>query len=80
MTDDGVGMDEQTVRDNFQSAPDGAVSLSGGYGIRNIHERLRIFYGPGYGLSCDSAPSRGTTVTIHIPAQRQNATEDGEGS
>ena len=70
VTDDGVGMDQETVRDNFLPAPDGAASLSGGYGIRNIHERLRIFYGPGYGLSCDSAPGRGTTVTIHIPAAK----------
>ena len=68
VADDGVGMDGETVRDNFQPAPDGVASLSGGYGIRNINERLRLFYGPGYGLSCDSAPGRGTTVTIHIPA------------
>lgn len=69
VADDGVGMDAQTLRANFLPAQDEAASLSGGYGIRNIHERLRIFYGPGYGLSCVSTPGRGSTVTIHIPAQ-----------
>lgn len=69
VTDDGVGMDSETIRDNFQPSLDDTAALSSGYGIRNIHERLRLFYGPGYGLTCDSVPGRGTTVTIHIPAQ-----------
>ena len=73
VADDGVGMDADTLRANFLPAQEDAAALSGGYGIRNINERLRIFYGAGYGLSCVSAPGRGTAVTIRIPAQ---GTED----
>ncbi|MCH1639178.1 hypothetical protein MJ257_03615 [Paenibacillus timonensis] len=36
-------------------------------GLRNVHERIRLFYGPPYGLDIDSSPGRGTTVTLAIP-------------
>ncbi|MCI9337160.1 MAG: sensor histidine kinase [Lachnospiraceae bacterium] len=67
--DDGMGMDEATVRACFSkgAAPVHPVTSSG-YGIRNIQERLRLAYGAPYGLSCVSRPGRGTVVTVHIPA------------
>ena len=39
----------------------------GGIGIKNVNDRLRIYFGPGYGLSIDSVPDEGTTVTIRMP-------------
>ncbi len=69
VSDDGVGMNEETLQANFFSASHENVSeTSGGYGVRNICDRLRIAYGAPYGLSCESAPDRGTTITITIPA------------
>ena len=66
--DDGVGMDPATREANF-SAGASSANTKGGYGVRNINERLHLAYGPGYGLACESTPGRGTRVTIHIPAQ-----------
>lgn len=37
-------------------------------GLRNIHRRLRVHYGPEYGLSIHSQPAAGTRVVIHLPA------------
>lgn len=37
-------------------------------GLRNIHERLKVHYGPEYGLSIASEPAVGTTVVINLPA------------
>lgn len=69
ISDDGVGMDEETLHANFFSASQEKVSeTSGGYGVRNICDRLLIAYGEPYGLSCESTPGRGTTITISIPA------------
>ena len=66
--DDGVGMDEATLLAVFSgTAPSGNTITSGGYGIRNIQERLLLAYGAPYGLSCESRPGKGTTVTVHIP-------------
>ena len=69
VSDDGVGMDSQTLQENFTYTPSSSSgSAKGGYGVRNINERLHLAYGEGYGLSCISLPEKGTTVTILIPA------------
>ncbi|HBA51308.1 MAG TPA: two-component sensor histidine kinase, partial [Lachnospiraceae bacterium] len=67
--DDGIGMDEATVLANFYgTASAERPAASGGYGIRNIQERLVLAYGAPYGLSCVSRPGEGTVVTVDIPA------------
>lgn len=67
--DDGVGMDAATLLASFSkaAAPKGTTAF-GGYGIRNIQERLVLAYGAPYGLSCSSRPGKGTVVTLFIPA------------
>lgn len=66
--DDGVGMDPATLEANFGAAYS-AADTKGGYGVRNINERLRLAYGPSYGMQCESTPGKGTKVTITIPCQ-----------
>jgi len=62
--DDGVGMDAEKV----------ASLLVGGQGegldhigLNNVHERIRLHFGEDFGLSFESAPDQGTTVTISLP-------------
>lgn len=38
------------------------------YGLRNIHKRIQLQYGEYYGLFFESAPGKGTRVTILLPA------------
>lgn len=67
--DDGIGMDQTTLVRNFSRMTNTEhATVSSGYGIRNIQERLTLAYGPPYGLSCESIPGVGTTVTVFIPA------------
>lgn len=67
--DDGVGMEENIIRENFVSTPPGGLTeTSGGYGVHNIFDRLILAYGEPYGLFCKSTPGLGTVVTIFIPA------------
>ena len=40
---------------------------SGGIGLRNVDERLRVIYGANYHLKLSSAPGSGTCATIEIP-------------
>lgn len=73
VADDGIGMDKDTLLANFsKTAPPENPAASGGYGIRNIQERLILAYGASYGLSCESHPGKGTIVTVHIPAITPN--------
>lgn len=72
--DDGVGMEESVIRENFVSTPPGGLTeTSGGYGVHNIFDRLILAYGKPYGLSCESAPGIGTIVTIFIPAVKPDS-------
>lgn len=67
--DDGAGMDEETLRANFTASAPGTLSdTTGGYGVRNIHDRIKLAYGDAYGLLCESTPGAGTTVTVCLPA------------
>ncbi|MEK4237118.1 sensor histidine kinase [Paenibacillus sp. FSL H7-0714] len=36
-------------------------------GMRNIHERIRLYYGEPYGLTIGSEPGNGTSVKIQLP-------------
>ncbi len=38
-----------------------------GYGIHNVHRRVQLYYGEGYGLSYESIPGKGTTTFLTIP-------------
>lgn len=61
--DDGASMSEEIVSD----IPAGiASSEAHGYGVRNIDERLKLYFGSGYGLTFKSEESIGTTVEIRI--------------
>jgi two-component system LytT family sensor kinase len=42
-------------------------ATSGGIGLRNVNERLRVIYGANYQLQLDSVPGEGTCARIVIP-------------
>ncbi|MFC4598487.1 sensor histidine kinase [Cohnella hongkongensis] len=61
--DDGVGMPPEQVRTIMQGAGHG-----GGYGVRNVDERIKLRYGKEYGVRIGSVRGAGTTVLIVLPA------------
>lgn len=62
--DDGAGMDEETLSHIL----DGSIRSSGSsYGVRNVNARIALMFGEEYGLTYESAPNQGTTVTIRFP-------------
>ncbi|WP_090645203.1 histidine kinase [Paenibacillus sp. UNC496MF] len=50
-------------------ASGGSGSRQGGSGIglRNVHQRLQLFYGKDYGLEIDCAEGEWTAVTLNVP-------------
>jgi len=64
--DDGVGFNPPS--DLLEKSPD-KQRAKGGYGLINVNERIRLEYGPGYGLSVESTPEKGTKVTIKTAAR-----------
>ena len=71
VSDDGIGMAPEQVAQLLHSEPGDRT----GIGIKNVNDRLRIYFGPQYGLSIESVPDEGTTVTIRMP----RVPEDREG-
>lgn len=72
--DNGRGMREQELRDIYKERP--AQPGAGGIALRNIRERIELYYGPGYGLEFDSTFRRGTTVRLRLPGV--SSEEQGE--
>ncbi|MFC4808595.1 cache domain-containing sensor histidine kinase [Paenibacillus sp. GCM10023250] len=63
--DDGVGMPSEQAAGLLANA--NATDEVQGYGIRNIDHRIKLCYGPEYGLAYRSSPGNGTLVEIRIP-------------
>lgn len=74
ISDNGKGMDEQTVN-AILNGKHGATGNLSGIGIGNVRDRIKLCYGEKFGLMLESEPGVGTTVTIHIPVQVQNGGE-----
>ncbi|MDR1950107.1 MAG: histidine kinase [Spirochaetaceae bacterium] len=71
--DDGAGMDRETlaqVRSRLGSAEalEAPPRRGSGVGVRNVDERIKLYFGPDYGLEFESREDEGTTVFIHLPA------------
>ncbi|PLS03733.1 cache domain-containing sensor histidine kinase [Neobacillus cucumis] len=64
--DNGVGMDSSKIK-NIYSDEYRENSKGNGVGVKNVHERLQIYYGQDFGVSFQSEVNQGTTVSIWIP-------------
>ncbi|MDQ1910277.1 sensor histidine kinase [Paenibacillus sp. GD4] len=60
--DNGVGMSEEALQSLL------AEGKSEGYGIKNVNDKIKLYFGGDYGLSYESVTGRGTKVTIRFPA------------
>lgn len=71
--DDGEGMTPQACEALTRRLEDerGEDAI----GLRNVHRRLRLYYGPEYGVSVASVPNQSTVVTLLLP--RQYGKEEG---
>lgn len=67
VTDNGVGM-EQNICDEILVKESRFENTSGsGIGVKNVNERIKLYFGDKYGLSYISQLGKGTTVTIKVP-------------
>ena len=69
VSDDGIGMDSDTLEKLRSAITKPCKDTDSGFGMANVNERIRMNFGPEYGLSLDSAPGNGTIVTVRIPKE-----------
>ena len=65
VSDNGYGMRQCTIDDLYRSFEDGAVSNS--VGLKNIYQRVMIYYGGNAGMTIESELDEGTVITIKQP-------------
>ncbi len=67
--DNGAGMDEKELASLREEIAKPCSGTTSGFGMANVNERIRMNFGPSYGLYLESQKDVGTTVTVTIPAQ-----------
>lgn len=65
--DNGSGMTAEQIRYIMEEQPEKeSIHL----GIKNVQERIQLFYGGEWGLKINSMPGKGTKITICIPLKK----------
>ncbi len=67
--DNGLGIEEERLISINAGLLEGKSEQKEGYGIYNVNERLKLYYGEDYGLMFESRFGEWTRATIIIPAQ-----------
>ena len=71
--DNGLGMPEEVadslliIENNKNNNKKGS-----GIGLKNVHERIKLYFGEDYGLEIYSEPDEGTIIRIHLPKEKYN--------
>ena len=73
ITDDGVGMDEETLKHIYDKHK--VNYHSNGVGVYNVQQRLVLYYGKEYGIIYHSEKGKGTTATVVIPKKQEDVHE-----
>lgn len=78
--DNGVGIPpsilEHIMDVSVENNKDGLTRI----GLKNIEDRIKMIYGPDYGLSITSTAGYGTQVVIYLPALYSEGEENNEES
>ena len=63
--DDGIGMEETELAALIASLNDrdGTEHI----GLKNVNQRIKLYYGDAYGVSVESMPGRGSSFTLTLP-------------
>ncbi len=67
--DNGLGMTEKQVAELLGEKHHVSSKRGSGIGVKNVMERIKLYFGDDYGLSIWSEPDEGTTITIRLPAR-----------
>lgn len=67
IVDDGCGMNVDKVNRMNKRLEEGSSDLQEGYGVYNVNERIKLYFGKRYGIHFSSEVGKGTKVNILIP-------------
>ena len=77
--DNGAGMSPEkleALRRNLQLQQlpeETGKEVSGGFGLHNVQQRIRLYYGEEYGVTVESEQGAGTKVMIRLPMREEQS-------
>lgn len=77
--DDGAGIEPEKLAELNELLAAGQAEPESGYGIFNVNERIKLYYGKEYGLTLENRTSGGTRATLVFPAQIVEEPDDTTG-
>ncbi|MBS5951291.1 MAG: sensor histidine kinase [Clostridium sp.] len=66
--DNGLGMLQEVADKLLTEEVNNQQRKGSGIGLKNVHERIKLYFGVEYGLEIYSEPDEGTIIRIHMPA------------
>ncbi len=78
--DDGIGMDEEKVRQLHDHLTHTQGTSGKSIGMKNVHERIRTACGNEYGIDISSKPHVGTSVRMVLPLHKEVHDEEDTGT
>lgn len=76
IADDGVGMENEDLEHIFDETR--KEHKSNGVGVPNVQKRLKLYYGPEYGISYISRKGVGTVATVTVPLEDRSDDEEND--
>lgn len=77
--DDGAGIPAEKLAVLNETLAAGQADPDKGYGIFNVNERIKLYYGNTYGLMLESLPGQGTRATLNFPSWIVEEPDDEAG-
>jgi len=66
--DNGMGMRPEQAEALLDYTKEVKTSKGNGLGVRNVHERIQLYFGKQYGVIIKTVVDEGTEVLLHLPA------------
>ncbi|MBC8062424.1 MAG: sensor histidine kinase, partial [Clostridiaceae bacterium] len=60
--DNGIGMEEERIKEILE----GDIEEKKGYGIKNVDQRIKLYFGEKYGIKIYSEKGKGTKIEVRI--------------
>lgn len=82
VTDNGIGIPAERLKAlrsqlEHPAAAEETEQSEAGFGLQNVHQRLRLYFGEEFGVSIDSREGEGTQISVRIPKNRGAGHEEG---
>lgn len=83
VSDNGIGISEErlkAIRESIYSDENtraeekcnNQYAYGTGIGLKNIHDRIRLYFGPEYGIRIESRESEGTAIYVEVPVLKND--------